>query len=324
MGKTSQPNPYDRWKQHLQLAKSKSNLNENNSAHSMPIIRAIGKYGVDQFKFRVLEECDDKIVNERETYWIEKFDACGKNGYNITLGGEGIKKPHKYWGNHPYSKAVSCYTLKDEWIRDYDTAGVAADCLVRNRKSKTAIISCIKGITFQALGYRWAYKGEQPKLVEKRINRRGIVYGIHLKTGRKKMWKSAAEAAEEIVGNRKRNLGITNSLNSPNNSKFQVKGWYLFRDKKNASSNWKPATKTQSIEHYKKAAAISSEKRKRPIKGVNIKTGETIEFNSISEASFFLKGENNYKAVPNISRNIKRIQNGETWCYAFEYKWYYI
>ena len=60
------------------------------------------------------------------------------------------------------------------------------------------------------------------------------------------------------------------------------------------------------------------------MRGVNIKTGEMIEFNSITEASFFIKGEGNYKAVANIVSNIKRIQNGETWCYSFGYKWYYL
>ena len=219
VGKTTQPNPYDRWKQHLQLARNKDNLNETNSAHSMPIVRAISKYGADQFKFRVLEECLDDKVNERETYWIERLNSCGKNGYNITLGGEGIKKPRQYWANHPHSKAVSCYTLEGEWVRDYDTAGIAADTL-GNKKAKNCISACIKGITFQALGYRWALKGEQPKLIQKRVNRRGAVYGIHLDTGRKKVWKSMADAAADVEGNRTSNNAIHKSLKSPNKAKF--------------------------------------------------------------------------------------------------------
>ena len=322
VGKTTQPNPYDRWKQHLQLAKNKNNLNENNSAHSMPIVRAISKYGADKFKFRVLEECLDDKVNEREIYWIERLDACGKNGYNVTLGGGGIKKPHKYWANHPHSKAVSCYTLEGEWVRDYDTAGVAADIL-GNKKGRSCINACIKGITFQSFGYRWALKGETPKMIEKRINRRGAVYGIHLKTGRKKMWKSGADAAEEIKGTRKSNHGIGQSLDSPNKAKLQVCGWYLFRDKKDALKNWKPAERGSfTTEKARAAANKSNEKRKRPVKGISIHTGEVIEFDSISEASFFIKGQGNYKAVPAIHNNIKHISNGETWRYAFGYKWY--
>ena len=322
VGKTTQPNPYDRWKQHLQLARNKDNLSENNSAHSMAIIRAISKYGADKFKFRVLEECTDPKINDRETYWIERLNTYGKNGYNLTLGGEGVKKERKDWGNHPHSKAVSCFTLEGEWLRDYDTAGVAADTL-GNYKSKNCIVACIKGTTFQALGYRWAWKGESPKLVEKRINRRGIIYGIQLATGRKKVWKSQAEAAKEITGDRTSNLIIFQSLNSPNTNKLQAKGWYLFRDKNDALSDWKPATKNRGSEYYKKIAAISNEKKKRPVRGISIHTGEIVQFNSISEASFFIKGEGNYSGSGNISNNIRRIENGETWCHTYGYKWFY-
>jgi hypothetical protein len=326
IGKTSQPNPYTRWKQHLQLANSKNNLNENNSAHTMHIVRAISKYGSYNFKFRVLEECTDDKVNERETYYIEKYNTAEGKGYNCTYGGEGVTKPKKYWANHPHSKAVSCYTLDGEWVRDYDTRGLAAYDILNRRPTQSergCIRSCINGVTFQALGYRWALKGEQPKVIEKRVNRRGKVYGIELKTGRKKMWKSQADAAEEIMGNRKNNLLIFQSLNSPNNNKLQAKGWYLFKRKHDALSDWKPATKNRGTEYYKKLAAISNEKKKRPVKGVNIETKETVYFDSISEASFFIKGDGDYSACGNITKNIRSISDGKPWCYAFGHRWYY-
>jgi hypothetical protein len=319
VGKTTQPNPYDRWKQHLQAARSKDNLAENNSIHSMPIVRAICKYGADNFKFRVLEECGEDNVNERETYWIEKLEAFGKNGYNVTLGGEGVKKPRKYWANHPHSKAVSCYTLEGEWVRDYETCGVAADTL-GNKKGRNCIHACIKGITFQALGYRWAWKGEQPKVVEKRVNVRGNVYGINPSLGRKKMWKSMADAAAEIEGDRTNNNAIHHSLKSPDDSKLQVKGWYLFRTK---PTDWTPAErKGFTSESAKNASKISNKKRMKPVYGISITTGETVEFNSISAASFFIKGEGNYKGVGNIMNNIQRIKNGETWRNSYGYRWY--
>ena len=319
VGKTTQPNPYDRWKQHLQLARSKDNLTENNSAHSMPIVRAISKYGADNFKFRIIEECNDNNVNERETFWIEKLDAYGKNGYNITLGGEGVKKPRKYWANHPHSKPVSCYTLEGEWVRDYDTVGVAADCL-GNKKGKSSISACIKGTTFQAFGYRWAVKGETPKVIERRVNVRGVVYGISPTLGRKKMWKSQADAAEDILGNRKNNNSLYLSLNSPDDNKLQASGWYLFRSK---PTDWTAAErKGFTTESAKKAARSSAEKSKKPVYGVSITSGEIVKFESMSEASFFIKGEGNYSAVGNISDNIKNIKNGQTWCNAYGYRWY--
>jgi hypothetical protein len=286
VGKTSKPNPYDRWKQHLQLARSFDNLQENNSALSMPILRAICKHGADNFKFRVIEECRDDSVSERETYWIQQLGTYGNGGYNATLGGEGVKKAKKDWANHPQSKPVSCYTLESEWIRDYDSIGLAADAL-NNRTSRQSINACIKGKTFQAFGYRWSWKGEEPKVVENRVNRRGNVYGINPTLGRKKMWKSQADVAEEVNGNRKDNNSIFHSLRSSNNSKLQVKGWYFFKTK---PTNWTPAKRGVSTENCRKGAAISAEKRMRPICGVNIKTGEIVEFDSMSKASFFIKG----------------------------------
>ena len=61
---------------------------------------------------------------------------------------------------------------------------------VRDKKGAGNIIACIKGITFQAYGYRWALKGAPLKEISNRVLRKGKVYGIHLESGRKKMWKS--------------------------------------------------------------------------------------------------------------------------------------
>ena len=125
--------------------------------------------------------------------------------------------------------------------------------------------------------------------------------------------------AEEIQGNRTNNHAIHHSLNSPNNKKLQVKGWYFFRSK---PTDWTPTTKDRGIEHYKKIAAVSSEKRKKPVYGVSITTGEIVEFDSMMSASYFIKGEGNRNGVPNIYKNIQRIKNGQTWCNAYGYKWY--
>ena len=325
IGKTSQTNPYTRWKQHLQSAKYKDNSVAYSSLHTMPIFRAISKHGEDNFKFRVLEECTEESVNEREEYYIRKYNTAEGSGYNCTYGGEGVKKPKKYWSNHPRSKAVSCYTLEGEWVRDYESIGLAvAD--VANGKKIGAITACIKGTTFQGFGYRWAWKGEQPKCVEKRVNRRGKIYGIHPESGRKKMWKSQADCAEELNNNRKDNNSIYHALNrnvEGADSMIQVKGWYLFRDKHVANSDWK---KTEPIrndaDRMRELAAISAERRKKPVRGVSITTGEEVRFDSISEASFFIKGDKNYGAVSNIWRNIQNIKDGKTWMYSFGYKWY--
>ena len=54
-----------------------------------PLYCAIRKHGVENFLFEILEECDDSIVNEREQFWVTKFDSFNsEKGYNLTSGGQ--------------------------------------------------------------------------------------------------------------------------------------------------------------------------------------------------------------------------------------------
>lgn len=60
--------------------------------NKMLIVKAIKKYGKENFKIELLEESeDDKYIHkEREVYWINKLDAKNpKVGYNIAFGGDG-------------------------------------------------------------------------------------------------------------------------------------------------------------------------------------------------------------------------------------------
>lgn len=53
---------------------------------------AIRKYGRENFKIEVLEECETpEQLNEREIFWIAKLNCKHPNGYNVTGGGESSK-----------------------------------------------------------------------------------------------------------------------------------------------------------------------------------------------------------------------------------------
>lgn len=78
-------------------------FNPKSNAYDTAIHRAIRKYGVDNFSFDVIEECDQDKLLEREIYWINYYQSFG-NGYNLTSGGEGvptvnIKQTQKLWDN---------------------------------------------------------------------------------------------------------------------------------------------------------------------------------------------------------------------------------
>lgn len=55
---------------------------------------AMAKYGCENFSIETLEECPQDMLNEREVYWIGKFDSF-RNGYNLTPGGT-APKPRDY------------------------------------------------------------------------------------------------------------------------------------------------------------------------------------------------------------------------------------
>ena len=329
IGKTSKDNPYDRWKEHIQHSKHQENTVAYSSVYTMPIIRALKKYGSSNFKFRVIEECATDNIDEREKYYIEKYNTCDGVGYNCTYGGEGISKPSKYWSKHPNSRAVSCYTLDGVYVCDYATLGIATlETLGRkfNHSEKNCIRVCCQGKVFQSFNYRWTWKGEPLKeWKEKQVRLRYAVYGYNLK-GEYKEWKSQAECAEFIEGNRKNNCSVYQSLKSPRKNKLQCKGWYLFHKKGKIIPFDKItfANRGQPTEICKKGAEASAVKRRRPVKGVNIHTGETVTFNSMVEASYYIKGQGDRTAVSNIHKNIKNRINGQYWTYAFNHKWDYI
>lgn len=70
-----------RWKQHCSDYKKLKCSNR-------PLYKAMNKYGIENFKIEVLEQCERNLISEREQYWIK----CLKTyhlGYNATLGGDG-------------------------------------------------------------------------------------------------------------------------------------------------------------------------------------------------------------------------------------------
>lgn len=71
-------NIQQRWKTHRNRYQVEDTL----------LYRAIRKYGLDNFSFKVIEECQKNELNEREIYWIQYYDTTNREkGYNLTKGG---------------------------------------------------------------------------------------------------------------------------------------------------------------------------------------------------------------------------------------------
>ena len=84
----------ERIKDHLRKLK--------NGKHENPYLqKSYFKNGLDSFFSEILEECSFDVINEREVFYIEKFDSLCPAGYNIEKGGkngrrftEEMKKRH--------------------------------------------------------------------------------------------------------------------------------------------------------------------------------------------------------------------------------------
>lgn len=61
-------------------------LNKDNLLANRGLYLAMHKYGIVDFMFKVLEECNYEDRYEREKYWIERFKSNTENGYNSLTG----------------------------------------------------------------------------------------------------------------------------------------------------------------------------------------------------------------------------------------------
>lgn len=59
-----------------------------NPHYNSILSKAFRKYGIENFNFEILEKCPYEFLNEREKFYIQKYDSY-YNGYNATTGGEG-------------------------------------------------------------------------------------------------------------------------------------------------------------------------------------------------------------------------------------------
>lgn len=101
-----------RWQKH-QSSSFKTNKNDYNVVFH----KAIRKYGIENFKFEILEECQKEKLDERERYWIQYYHTwlgdpeC--KGYNITDGGKQGRKAEPEYLDEVYQMLREGYTYKE-------------------------------------------------------------------------------------------------------------------------------------------------------------------------------------------------------------------
>lgn len=153
----------------------------------MPIHKTLRKYGEENFNIEILEECNKKVLDEREKYWIEYYQSYDK-GYNATRGGDSTEH---------FGKPVELYDFKGNFVTTYPSVTIAAEQLGVSRVTIYQILQCER---LSCKGYQFKYQGD-PRQITIYKNRQGGKIPIlqYSKDGLFiKEWESAAAAAREL------------------------------------------------------------------------------------------------------------------------------
>ena len=78
-----------RWQDHIYASQHKTYYGHIKSL----LYPAMKKYGIENFSFEIIEECEISLLDEKEKYWISYYRSNeSKNGYNILSGGQQGRK----------------------------------------------------------------------------------------------------------------------------------------------------------------------------------------------------------------------------------------
>lgn len=96
-----------RWLNHVYNARYENKINKHRSL----LHEAMSEYGYEKFHYEILESRVENF-DEREQYWIEKYNSRTPNGYNISVGGKGngigIQNPFAIFKNEEELNKCIC------------------------------------------------------------------------------------------------------------------------------------------------------------------------------------------------------------------------
>jgi len=153
----------------------KAHLNKlsANTHHSPYLQHSFNLYGKESLTFEVLEYCNIEELDDKEIYYISKYNSLNPNGFNCTIGGNGMrgfvfsettkqnwsnKRKGKYLGiEHPKSKEIKGTHLKTGKLLYFDSLQCAERYLNIKGANKNISANC-KGKRKSAYGYNWQHQ----------------------------------------------------------------------------------------------------------------------------------------------------------------------
>jgi len=169
--------------------------------------KAIKKYGADNFRKEIIEECKNQIeLAEREIYWIDKLNANDRSiAYNIAPGGLGgdtfAHNPNKEEIRERHREATS-KLMKERNGYFEDTNKQRKACIkggkshLGKKRSKDTCQKISESLKGRVITDEWkeniskGTKEAMAKLDQKELQRKAL-------EGRKKAWKKRDEERKE-------------------------------------------------------------------------------------------------------------------------------
>jgi hypothetical protein len=182
-----------------------SNNNPNYLGSGVYLSKAIKKYGKENFKKIILENVDNDLqLNEREEYWINKFNAHkSKEFYNLTEKGKGWVKNKKRKNIKHLQSKINQYDFQGNLIKKWDSMDEANKMLglpkgaISNVCRKKELRNG-KGKYQSAGGYVWSYEGEEPNFSFNRFSKKRPVNQYDVQNNFIKRWSSMKEVIKKL------------------------------------------------------------------------------------------------------------------------------
>lgn len=185
----------------------KEHQNKKNQTNCL-FYRAIKKYGIKNFDWKIIDIIEDNKANEREKYWINYYNSYYKNknsnGYNMTIGGDGGN------GN---SKKIAIYNLQGELLNVLDSVSlVKKEYKINNTSDISKICKSKKGMRNGYI-FRYVEKNEIKKQINpyiKLTRSKRKVYQLNKKKEIINKFNSISEAAKKTNTCRTSLIGCLN------------------------------------------------------------------------------------------------------------------
>ena len=104
------------------IGQHKGYINDSYLGSGLHIVRAIEKYGKENFTKQILEICNAENIDEREYYWIKYYNAVQDEHFYNKMdggqGGDGWRACNKWMKEHP-EEAQQIYKKNNETLQKW-------------------------------------------------------------------------------------------------------------------------------------------------------------------------------------------------------------